>query len=389
MRPNQQKSNSKKIVYTYVGTLAYRGRLLKQLSSLQAAGYDCRLVYGDFEEQPLNKKDYDFPIEVIPTHKGNNPFVVFLRQLRFGYIAGRRIAASDATHVISFSLESLLAGALAKRRRPNLTLVFDSNELHIESYVSKIKKRLWAPIQRFCLRYCDVVMHAEGNRLEYFKEHHDRTERPHFLLENFPRYIASEKIGVRPPEPPIRVLYVGMMGKGRYTSELIDVFRKLAPNYSLDLVGPILPRDKEKFERELRKDPEGNIRFLPPIPYSEMASLIERYHVGIALYKNTDLCNYYCAPNKVYDYLMSGVPVIANNYPGLVKVLEDGKLGACIEEVDYDNFRAALETIYRERRWENITDAVRTRYSWEGQVSDFLSIFSEGDDEGQSATELR
>ena len=173
----------------------------------------------------------------------------------------------------------------------------------------------------------------------------------------------------------MRVLYVGVLGFDRYTRELIDIFSRLAPDYSLDLVGSSTPEFRAELEREIDARALSNIRIKDPIPYGEMSSLIRNYDVGIALYKNNCLGNYYCAPNKVYDYLMNGVPVVANDYPGLHKVLEEGKLGACIKEVDVECFRAALELIVSERRWENITDEVRRKYSWEAQAPGFLALF--------------
>ena len=371
----QDSAEDIRVTYTLYGTLEHRGRLLKQISTLQAAGIPCCLVYGDRGERPLKRENYDFPIEVIPTPLKRSPLALFLRQMRFGYIAGRRIAGSDATHVVCFALESLLCGTLAKRKRPDLKLIFDSNELHIESYINPVKKRLWARVQKFCVPYCDAIMHAEGNRLEYFRKHHDPSDRRQFLLENFPHHIPREEIGEKPSRPPVRVLYVGVLGYDRFTRELIDIFRELSPEYSLDLVGPVGPQYKEELERELRQNPAPHIRILPAIPHGEMSNLIRNYHIGIALYKNNCLGNYYCAPNKVYDYLMNGVPVIANDYPGLLKVLEGGRLGACVKEVDLNNFRSALELINHERRWENITEEVRHQYSWEAQTPGFLGLF--------------
>lgn len=377
METSKQNRDQVKVTYTFVGTLDYRGRLLKQIASLQAAGYDCRLVLGDYLERPLKHEDYSFPIEAIPTPNRKNRLVLFLRQMIFGFKAGRRIADSDATHVVCIALESLLAGALAKRWRPDIKLIFDSKEMHVEAVMNPGKKILFRWLQKFCLRYCDTVMHAEGNRLEHFKEHHDPSgKNAHFLLENFPFHIPRENLEQRPPSPPTRVLYVGVLGFDRYTLELINIFRELAPEYSLDLVGPTMPASfKDEMESELSQNPAPNVRMLPPIPHNEMAGLIRNYHVGIALYKNTNLCNYYCAPNKVYDYLMSGIPVIANDYPGIMKVLEEGEVGACVREVDLENFRAALEKICREQRWNNVTEEVRARYSWEAQNPGFLALF--------------
>lgn len=359
------------------GTLQFRGRLLKQIAALQEDGIECHLYYGDRGEIPLRKEDFNFPIDVIPTPLKGNPLLLFVRQLRFCRIAAKRIAASDATHALCFSLTTALAGVLAKRRRPSLKMIFDSNELHIESYINPMKKRLWNVVQNYCVPRCDVIMHAEGNRLDYFKEHHDPApeKRVHFLLENFPYFIPKDTLRSKPDKPPVRVLYVGVMGPDRFTRELVDIFSRLAPKYSLDLVGPLHPPFRDEIESKLSANESGNVRLLPAIPHNQMSELIQDYHIGIALYRNDNLCNYYCAPNKVYDYLMNGVPVVANDYPGLHKVLEEGKVGACVKEVDFDNFQTALERINGENRWDNITEDVRHRYSWEAQNPRYLELF--------------
>ncbi len=373
-----KERNGIKVACTLVGTLAIRGRLLKQLAALKTAGISTKLYYGDIGEVPLKREDFDFPIEVISTPLKKSKAVLFLRQMRYGLQAGRRIAESDATHVICFALESLLAGVVAKRRRPELKLIFDSSELHVEAYINPVKKRVWAMIQKYCVPFCDIIMHAEENRMSYFKEHHDPApdKRVHFLLENLPYFIPGEKLREKPAKPPLRVLYVGVMGPDRFTPQLVDIFRELGPDYTLDLVGPVMPQSfAGDLEKKMSEVDTPNVTVRPAIPHKEMSNLIQDFHVGIALYRNDNLCNYYCAPNKVYDYLMNGVAVIANDYPGLRKVLEVGEVGACVENVDLHCFKAALELIASEQRSNNITDDVRKRYSWEAQNPGYIALF--------------
>lgn len=364
-----------KVTCVLYGTLQYRGRLLKQIAALQAEGIPCQLIYGDRGELPLNKGDFNFPIEVIPTPDKGHPLLLFLRQLRFCWKAAKSIVRSDATHALCFSLTTALAGVLAKRKRPDLKVIFDSNELHIESYINPVKKRLWAVVQKYCVPRCDVIMHAEGNRLEYFKKHHDKSGRTHFLLENFPYLISHEKLREKPAMSPVRVLYVGVMGPDRFSRELVDIFAELGTDYSLDLVGPMPSSFREELDAKLEKNKANNVRILPAIPHGEMSNLIQDYHIGIALYRNDNLCNYYCAPNKVYDYIMNGVAVVANAYPGLLEVLEEGEIGACVEEVDLEDFRTALTKIVEEKRYDNITEDVRVRYSWEAQNPAYLELY--------------
>lgn len=358
------------------GTLRFRGRLLKQIDTLTEAGAECRLIYAACDEEPDETGSFPFPIAFHRATWNAHPLLTFFRQIRFCRTAAEDIARSDATHALCFSIQTILAGTLAKRRNPALKVVYDSNELCVEHFIHPLKRFLWRLVQKFCIPQCDSIIHAERNRLDYFIRNHDPKAAPgkHSLLENLPAFIPPGKLREKPDQPPTRVLYVGVMGADRYSKELIDIFRELGSDYSLDLVGPCT----EAFRSELDEKLVGasNVRVLPPIPYKEMSNLIQNYHVGIALYRNDNINNYLCAPNKVYDYLMNRVAVISNDYPGLLEVVEKDRVGACVSGIGTSEFKRALELIAREDRRRNISESLRARYSWENQKPGYLAIFS-------------
>jgi glycosyltransferase involved in cell wall biosynthesis len=362
--------------FVFVGTLDYRGRLLKEIKTLQNAGFECRLVLGNIGEREVDGSRYDFEIKEyrVPCFRGKIRY--FFEQLRFAWRAGRKIATSDAEVVFCLALDGVLAGVVARWLRPSLRLIFDSNELHLESFNSRIKRAVWRPLQALAVKSCDAIVHAESNRMAYFKEVHGGRSIPQMVIENFPHYQAGFA-RVANDSGPLKVIYLGALGDDRYTHELIDAGRSMADLIELDFVGFATPEVMADLERRYGPAPAPNIRILPPVAYDEIPSLLKNYHIGIALYKNTNLNNYYCAPNKVYDYLMSGMAVIANDYPGLRKVLEDRRLGACLTEVTPASFENAVNRILREKRWQNITDDVRRSYSWEQQEQKLLALFRE------------
>jgi glycosyltransferase involved in cell wall biosynthesis len=362
----------REIVFTFVGTLDYRGRLQKEIGSLRKAGLECRLILGNIGEREVVRERYGFPIEEIkvPCFKGKVRF--FLSQLRFAWLAGRSIARSPAETVVCVALDSVLAGVVAKWLRPSLRLIFDSNELHLESFNSRLKKLVWRPLQALAIRASDAIIHAEPNRLEYFRRVYGGHGKRQEVIENFPHYHTGKLRRVVAGEP-VRVIYLGALGDDRYTHELIAAGRAMGGRIELDLVGFATPQVMAELERRYGSQPALNIRLLPPVPYEGIPALLEAYQIGIALYKNTNLNNYYCAPNKVYDYLMSGMAVIANDYPGLRKVLEVERLGACVSEVTPASMAEAVERIVSEQRWNQITDEVRQRYSWEAQEGKLLA----------------
>ena len=364
----------REVMFAYVGALEFRGRMLKQMATLKKAGISCRLVLGQTRPEPPRAADFEFPIQCIRVTQEEGKLRTLCSQFRFAWKAAVLIAASSADAVVCVSLEALMAGVWAKRRRPSLQLVFDSNELHIESYLSRLKRAIWRPVQNYGLRRCDAILHAEANRLEYFVRHYPVAGKPNVLIENFP-YLREAPPARRPQQGQVRVIYLGGIGPERFTDEIIDAFAQLESSIQLDLVGFGSKAYEQVLERKLAANPLRNVRVRPPVPYARIPELLGNYDIGVALYRNTDLNNYYCAPNKVYDYLMCGLPVIANRYPGLLSVLEVNRAGVCIGRVDAASLREAVGTIVREERWKNITPELRRRFSWEQQEARYLSVF--------------
>jgi glycosyltransferase involved in cell wall biosynthesis len=363
----------REVTFVFVGTLDYRGRLLKEIRTLRNAGYECRLVLGNIGEREVNAASYDFEIKEyrVPCFRGKIRY--FFEQLRFAWKAGREISTSDAETVFCLGLDGVLAGVVAKWMSPSLRLIFDSNELHLESINHRLKQMIWKPLQALAIRSSDAILHAEANRMEYFQRNYGGCDKAQVVIENFPRYQAGV---ARPPRGGelVKVIYLGALGDDRYTHELIAAGRAMQGYIELDFVGFATPEVTTDLAQRYGKNPAANIRILPPVAYEEIPELLKEYHIGIALYKNTNLNNYYCAPNKVYDYLMSGLAVIANNYPGLHQVLEEECLGACVNEITPTSFKNAVTQIVSERRWDNITDQVRLKYCWEAQEPALVNL---------------
>lgn len=368
-----KSAERRKVTFVFVGTLDYRGRLLKEIRTLRSAGYECRLVLGNIGEREVDASRYDFEITeyLVPCFRGKIRY--FFEQLRFAWKAGREIAASRTDSVFCLALDGVLAGVMAKQLRPSLRFIFDSNELHLESFNSRLKRVVWRPLQALAVKYCDAIVHAESNRMAYFKKVYGG-EAPQIVIENFPHY-QETFARTDSYSTPLKVIYLGALGDDRYTHELIEAGRSMTDLIELDIVGFATPGVMADLERRYGTAPAPNIRMLPPVAYEKIPSLLKNYQIGIALYKNTNLNNYYCAPNKIYDYLMSGMSVIANDYPGLRTVLEGGGLGACVEDVTPNSMRKAVERIHSDKRWKNITDDIRKRYSWQQQEKKLVELF--------------
>ncbi|NJL72924.1 MAG: glycosyltransferase family 4 protein [Candidatus Competibacteraceae bacterium] len=50
----------------------------------------------------------------------------------------------------------------------------------------------------------------------------------------------------------------------------------------------------------------------------------------------------FCAPIKLFQYLMAGLPVIASNFPGMIDVVERNEVGICVDPENVDEIAAGI-----------------------------------------------
>jgi glycosyltransferase involved in cell wall biosynthesis len=85
-----------------------------------------------------------------------------------------------------------------------------------------------------------------------------------------------------------------------------------------------------------------NVIFLDPVKKTELVTLMKRADVGLQVLANVPAFYFGTSPNKFFDYIAAGVPVL-NNYPGwLAQVIADSDCGIAVPPEDAEAFAAAL-----------------------------------------------
>jgi glycosyltransferase involved in cell wall biosynthesis len=120
-----------------------------------------------------------------------------------------------------------------------------------------------------------------------------------------------------------RAVYCGHHGNANNLGALIDVAKVLKKRNIQDIQFVLIGDGAEKqLLVQSTKDLNLDEYFIwhPPIPKNQLAKVVPKMDVGLMLLKNVSAFQYGTSPNKFFDYLASGIPVI-NNYPGWVKDL--------------------------------------------------------------------
>lgn len=360
-----------KVAYVLLGHLPYISRAKKQLNTLAKLDFQVDVFNGIMTDKvPYEHTEYFVNKRSIVQSRFRT--LNFLRVVQFDISVGRIMRKKNYDFIVCRELSTLLAGVLAKRKNIRVRLIFDNNELSVERY-SGIKKMTWGMLQRIFLPLCDIVFHAEINRLQYFIKKYRVEDKTNILLENYP---IRGRPNTFKNSSVIRAVYFGGIGKGRNLEEVIHAFASI-PGAELDIVGYGTPEYISLLRRLIGKESSHFIRILPPVSDQDLDAFFMPYTLGLAFYPNNNLNNYYCAPNKVFQYIQAGLAVITNDYPGLKSLVEGRRIGCCIGSINRDELSKAVRTIADERRHLNITETLKDELSWERLEPKFMTAFAD------------
>lgn len=155
---------------------------------------------------------------------------------------------------------------------------------------------------------------------------------------------GSTKLVPGLPEDSFRCIFTGAHGIANGLDAVLDAASVLKEKGRSDIYllfvgdGKLKPELKQKaFDREL-----NNCIFIDPIPKTQLAELLQQVHVGMMILDNVPAFYYGTSPNKFFDYISSGLPVL-NNYPGwLAGLITENECGIAVSPEDPDAFADAL-----------------------------------------------
>lgn len=101
-------------------------------------------------------------------------------------------------------------------------------------------------------------------------------------------------------------------------------------------------REKPKLKAQAEERDLDNVLFLDPVPKVKLSALMEGADIGLQVLRNVPAFYYGTSPNKFFDYISAGLPVL-NNYPGwLAGLIEETDCGFVVPPDDPAAFADAL-----------------------------------------------
>lgn len=142
----------------------------------------------------------------------------------------------------------------------------------------------------------------------------------------------------------LMAIFTGSHGIANGLDAVLDAAAELKKRKRNDIRLVLVGAGKLKPDLQARAKEDGldNVVFHPPVPKLQLAGLMAAADIGMQILANIPAFYYGTSPNKFFDYIAAGLPVL-NNYPGwLADMIEEKKCGYTVPPNSPKAFAEAL-----------------------------------------------
>ncbi len=251
-------------------------------------------------------------------------------------------------------------------------LVYDAHEISTdrEGYARERKFIGW--IEKHLMPRADATITTTDARAQFFSRAY-KVPRP-MVLQNRPRrqdWAPSTRIrdelGLREDWPII--VYQGGIQSGRGLERLAVAAASVAGAYVVYVGSGKSERAVRKVIAELKL--EERVKLIPKVDLDQLPDYTRSADIGVQPIENTCLNHYTTDSNKLFEYVMAGLPVVASDFPEIRKIVQGDKLGLLVRSDDTYALASALQRMVQDRSLrENCAANSRMamkRLNWEAQ----------------------
>lgn len=306
-------------------------------------------------------------------------------------LVSRSTAAGDQQHVWHGHDFTGLVVADAARGEWGGRLVYDSHELYLEAgsapRLPRLARAALARLERRLIHRADAVITVNGAVARELSSRYG-VPLPRLVMncpivpETTPAHEASP-LGTAVAIGGRRViLHHGNMDDGRGIRQAIGALLHLPADVVLVLLGdgPLAPELRALSETDVYR---GRLLVHAAVPPAEVVAWVAGADVGVVTFEHVDLNNYLGTPNKLFECLAAGVPVVVSDFPEMRRIVESDDLGVVCDPTSPDSVADGVRRLLFEpptaalARRQRCRAAALERYSWSAQEATLLNVYRE------------
>lgn len=371
----------RKIIIALLGNYQYDTRTFNLIESLESLHMDVRFIGFDWMT-PGFQSVHHGKHRIIRLHKHRFSWIFYLQYSVIEMLYLFRFKSDIVWAADFYSLPFCYLASKLYRAR----LYYDSREIYTEirgiasrSFLQKFVRM----IEGYCIKRCDAVLTTGIQDTEFlaglFKLPQTRLLRNLPKLQQIENPLKLDKMFSGSYTGKILV-YQGTLVRGRGISTCLKVVQR-HPDCCLLLLGG---GEDEAYFRDLTDDLSiaDRVCFAGKVPQQALMKYTAGADIGLALIENISQSNALALPNKLFEYIMAGIPVIATDLPQMREVIKKYHVGAVVREDDIEGIVQVLRDWENPETYARVCDNCRKasrELNWEGEfegISDLFDGFS-------------
>ena len=204
------------------------------------------------------------------------------------------------------------------------------------------------------------------------------------VIRNIPEKTTALQIDknfIKFPPCEFNLIYTGNVEEGRGIKHIISAMAAVRDEIGLVIIGrdSLYRRKMNTYTQSLNL--QNRIYFLPAVPPDEVVSLCRFAQGGIAPVRNVCKSYYLSLPNKIFEYIHAGIPLLVNNLPEMAALVKQQNIGHCFEINTATSIVEKIHKLYEDKEQYNhfCNNAIAASQSlnWECEQKQLLHIYNE------------
>lgn len=359
----------KKIVFTVTTELSQDQRMNRICTSLANAGYNVLLVGRELRtSKPLIKKNYKQKRLFCFFTKGKLFYIEYNLRLFF-FLLFQKFDI-----LCGIDLDTILPTFIIAKIRRKI-FVYDAHEYftEMEEVVTRpLIKKAWEWLEKTIVPRVKYGYTVSDGYSELFQKKYNVN---YEIIRNA---TVLNQSPITNHQSPISkyILYQGSVNVGRGLENLVEAMRQIDCQLYICGKGDIL-EDLKLYAKKLEL--ENKINFLGFVEPEPLKEYTRNATLGITLFSNFGLSNYYSLANRFFDYLHSGVPQIAMSYPEYKNFNKKHEVALLIHDLKTETIVSAVNKLLKDEEFynklrNNCLEA-RKEFNWQNEEKKLLRFY--------------
>lgn len=351
-------------------------RIEKEAKVLTNAGYSVTIIgwgrYGKNVSRVQQKEGYSIERFLFKAPWGKRVVIFLPIWFIFEFI---RLKKNDWDVLHAADFDTLLPALfLAKiRKKP---IIYDIFDFYSEQILHpKILNKVIKHFESFFLQFADVIIIVDPSRLKQLGL--NKTPLLEIIYNSPPDFFKKNPPTNLKYDNYFRIFYAGVLSPDRDFLSLINAGLEF-DNVIIEIAGYGF------YEKEIRTLAKNNSRisFLGQIPYEKVIEKTIQSDLLFALYDPKMPNNQYASPNKLFEAMMCGKPILISDETNMANIVKEENCGLIIPFGDLNAIKKALfNLIYTpdlcKKLGDNGRKAYESKYNWGIMEQKLLKVYAQ------------